>query len=215
MSGQSLYLVNTPHDYPCQALFAALPQRHLDAPCPLSPARLPLPLAHPMRCVVRKRSGGQLCQLCLSHHGECADTNSACYSPLSLLRKLGGGKLCLVQPTGAGKSLVILGARLLLCGIYLVEHPLLGLTIDQVASFWSARSSNYGAVAAFNMDNQASVCPAFLHKVIALMTSFVPATCVCVSLGTHLPGCLRIRPVFISLNALRALADQRSLLTCY
>ena len=84
-------------------------------------------------------------------------------------------KLRLVQPTGAGKSLVILGAGLLLCGVHLVVHPLLVLTADQVASF-SACSQQHGTVVVLNMDDQASVCPAFLEKIISLITLLEPAT---------------------------------------
>ena len=77
-------------------------------------------------------------------------------------------KVRVVQPTGSGKSLVIMSVGLLLCGVHLIVHPLLVLTADQVASF-SWCSSEFGTVVVINLDDQAASSASFLNQIIHLV----------------------------------------------
>jgi superfamily II DNA helicase RecQ len=84
-------------------------------------------------------------------------------------------KLIVVQPTGIGKSFIMMMTGLMLAGVHLIVHPLLTLTADQVAAF-SKCSDNHGSVVVINLDEQASRSSTFQQSIVDLITGLPKST---------------------------------------
>ena len=92
--------------------------------------------------------------------------------------------------------MIILTIALIRCGVYLIVHPLLVLSVDQVSSF--ARYTNkFGYVIIINLDDQASSAVSSLEQIICLILGLSANTTTTMFLFNRCPvKVVYIRPLY-------------------